>query len=197
VHRRIGGAPRSTEQLLQNRVVDRRLRTNGQGIAEPRTAMRAEAMSQIHDRQSTPVEETNLKNRNIIITAADHAELDNVITFTGKVSERARAELHALEGELRRAEIVTPEAISSDVITMNSRAELVDLETNEVMQFTLVLPRDAKIDEGKISVLAPLGTAMLGYRVGDEFEWHVPYGVRRLKVTNVHFQPEAELKQAA
>jgi regulator of nucleoside diphosphate kinase len=80
---------------------------------------------------------------------------------------------------------------------MNSRAELVDLETNEVMQFTLVLPRGAKIDEGKISVLAPLGTAMLGYRVGDEFEWHVPYGVRRLKVTNVHFQPEAELKQAA
>ena len=155
-------------------------------------------MGQIHDRQSTPVEETNrINSRNIIVTAADHAELDNVITFTGKVSERAHAELHALEGELRRAEIVTPEAIPSDVITMNSRAELVDLKTNEVMQFTLVLPRDAKIDEGKISVLAPLGTAMLGYRVGDEFEWHVPYGVRRLKVTNVYFQPEAELKKAA
>jgi regulator of nucleoside diphosphate kinase len=59
------------------------------------------------------------------------------------------------------------------------------------------LPRDAKIDEGKISVLAPLGTAMLGYRAGDEFEWHVPYGVRRLKVTKVYFQPEAELKKAA
>ena len=134
VHRRIGGAPRSTEQFLQNRVVDRRLGSNGHGIAEPRTATRAEAMSQIHDRQSTPVEETNhLKNRNIIITAADHAELDNVITFTGKVSERARAELHALESELRRAEIVTPKAIPSDVITMNSRAEFVDLENNEVM----------------------------------------------------------------
>ena len=198
VHRRIGVAPRSTEQLLQNGVVDRRLGSNGQEAAEPRIATRAEAMSQIHDRQSTPVEENNhMKNRNIIITAADHAELDNVITFTGKVSERARTELNALEGELRRAEIVTPDAIPSDVITMNSRAELVDLETNEVMQFTLVLPRDAKIDEGKISVLAPLGTAMLGYRVGDEFEWHVPYGVRRLKVTNVYFQPEAELKKAA
>jgi regulator of nucleoside diphosphate kinase len=198
VHQRIGGALRLTEQLLQNRGVDRRLGSNGGEVAEPQTATRAEVMSQIHDHQSTPVEETNhLKNRNIIITAADHAELDNVITFTGKVSERARAELHALEGELRRAEIVTPEAIPSDVITMNSRAELVDLETNEVMQFTLVLPRDAKIDEGKISVLAPLGTAMLGYRVGDEFKWHVPYGVRRLKVTNVYFQPEAELKQAA
>ena len=198
VHQRIGGALRLTEQLLQNRGVDRRLGSNGGEVAEPQTATRAEVMSQIHDHQSTPVEKTNhLKNRNIIITAADRADLDNIITFAGKVSERARAELHALEGELRRAEIVAPEAIPSDVITMNSLAELVDLETNEVMQFTLVLPRDAKIDEGKISVLAPLGTAMLGYRVGDEFKWHVPYGVRRLKVTNVYFQPEAELKQAA
>src|SRR5947208_36198 len=86
VHRRIGGAPRSTEQLLQNRVVDRRLRTNGQGAAELRTATRGEVMGQIHDRQSTPVEETNrINSRNIIVTAADHAELDNVSTFTGKV----------------------------------------------------------------------------------------------------------------
>jgi regulator of nucleoside diphosphate kinase len=139
----------------------------------------------------------HMNNRKIIMTAADHEELEAVITFTGKVSERARAELNALEGELKRAEIVESEKIPSDVITMNSRAELLDLETKERMQFTLVLPRDAKIDEGKISVLAPLGTAMLGYRVGDEFQWHVPYGVRRLKVTNVYFQPEAERKKAA
>lgn len=139
----------------------------------------------------------NRNNRNIIMTAADHAELEAVITFTGKVSERARVELSALEGELKRAEIVEPEEIPSDVITMNSRAELLDIESKERMQFTLVLPRDARIEEGKISVLAPLGTAMLGYRVGDDFQWHVPYGVRRLKVTNVYFQPEAALKKAA
>ena len=80
---------------------------------------------------------------------------------------------------------------------MNSRAELVDLESGERMEFTLVLPADANINDGKISVLAPLGTAMLGYRVGDEFEWPVPYGVRRLKVTHVYFQPEAALAMAA
>ena len=131
------------------------------------------------------------------MTAADHAELEAVITFTGKVSERALVEHNALECELKSAEIVESEKIPSVVITMNSRAELLDLETKERMQFTLVLPRDAKIDEGKISVLAPLGTAMLGYRVGDEFQWHVPYGIRRLKVTNVYFQPEAERKKAA
>ena len=80
---------------------------------------------------------------------------------------------------------------------MNTRAELLDLESGEHMEFTLVLPRDENIEDGKISVLAPLGTAMLGYRVGDEFQWHVPYGIRKLKVIRVYFQPEAKLKQAA
>jgi regulator of nucleoside diphosphate kinase len=56
---------------------------------------------------------------------------------------------------------------------------------------------DENVNEGKISVLAPLGTAMLGYRVGDEFVWHVPHGLRRLKVTKLHFQPEASLEKAA
>jgi regulator of nucleoside diphosphate kinase len=57
---------------------------------------------------------------------------------------------------------------------MNSRAELLDLKTAERVECTLVYPADANIDEGKISVLAPLGAAMIGYRVGDEFTWFVP-----------------------
>jgi regulator of nucleoside diphosphate kinase len=138
-----------------------------------------------------------MKNRNIIMSAADHAELWLVIASGGKISQRARAELKALERELGRAQVVAPEAVPANVITMNSRAELLDLDTGERMEFTLVFPSDANIDEGKISVLAPLGTAMLGYRVGDEFEWTVPYGLRRLKVTNVHFQPETALAMAA
>ncbi|MEO7166854.1 MAG: GreA/GreB family elongation factor [Chthoniobacterales bacterium] len=127
----------------------------------------------------------NTNSRDMIMTAADHAKLETVITLTGKVSARARAK------------IVEPEEIPSDVITMNSRAELIDLESEERMQFTLVLPRDAKIEEGEVSVFAPLGTAMLGYRFGDEFQWRVPYGVCRLKVNKVYFQLEAALKMAA
>ena len=139
-----------------------------------------------------------MNNENdIIVTASDHAELSSVITATGKLSGRVRWELRLLENELKRARIVAPEDVPSDLITMNTRAELLDLESGEHMEFTLVLPRDENINDGKISVLAPLGTAMLGYRVGDEFRWHVPYGIRRLKVTRIHFQPEAELKKAA
>jgi len=131
------------------------------------------------------------------MTSADHEELSLAIAAAGKLSDRGRSEMRALESELARATIVAPEDLPSDVITMNSRAKLLDLDTRERMEFTLVFPIDANIEDGKISVLAPLGTAMIGYRVGDEFEWVVPYGLRRLKVTAVRFQPEAVLALAA
>ncbi len=142
-------------------------------------------------------EPTHMKKRPIIMTAADHAELSFAIAAIDKLTERGRGEMKALQSELARATIVTPENLPPDVITMNSSADLLDLDTKERMEFTLVFPRDANLEEGKISVLAPLGTAMLGYRVGDEFEWVVPYGLRRLKVTAVRFQPEAALALAA
>ncbi|HEY6206553.1 MAG TPA: GreA/GreB family elongation factor [Chthoniobacterales bacterium] len=138
-----------------------------------------------------------MKIQNIIITAADKAELECVLNVAGKISERARCELQGLKNEVQRAQVIPSDQIPSDVITLNSTAQLLDVETGEIMNFTLVLPKDAQIDDGKISVLAPLGTAMLGYRLGDEFEWPIPYGSRRLKITHVHFQPEAVLTKAA
>ena len=109
-----------------------------------------------------------MNNENdIIVTASDHAELSSVINLTGKVSQRVKWELRLLENELKRARIVAPEEVPPDVITINTRAEFLDLETGERMEFTVVLPTDAKINEGKISVLEALGTAMLGYRVGE------------------------------
>ena len=139
----------------------------------------------------------NMKKLPIIMNAADHEELSCAIAALGRLTERGRDELAALRAELERAEIVAPEEVPSDVITMNSRAELLDLDSSERMEFTLVFPREADIEQGRISVLAPLGTAMLGYHVGDEFEWVVPYGRRRLRVAAVRFQPEAALRAAA
>ena len=136
-----------------------------------------------------------MKKPTIIITEADHAKLSRMLDVDPR-SPRERDEMRALEEELNRAEIVTPDDVPPDVITMNSRAELLDLDTGERMEFTVVFPGDASIDEGRISVLAPVGTGMLGYRVGDVFEWPAPYGMRRLKVTEVHFQPEAALVAA-
>jgi regulator of nucleoside diphosphate kinase len=136
-----------------------------------------------------------MKKRNITITAPDHARLSDMIGL-GNLSKRERGGAHPLEGELERAEIVAPDAVRPNVITMNSRAELLDLDTGERMMFTLVFPDEADPAEGKISVLAPVGTAMLGYRVGDSFECRAPKGMRRMKVVAVTFQPEAALALA-
>ena len=133
-----------------------------------------------------------MKTRTIIITAPDHARLSDMIAF-GNLSERERGEAHALAEELEGAEIVAPDAVPPDVITMNSRAELLDLDSGERMEFTVVFPDEADVAEGKISVLAPVGTGMLGYRMGDTFKRRAPFGIRRLKVTDVTFQPEAAL----
>jgi regulator of nucleoside diphosphate kinase len=138
-----------------------------------------------------------MKKLPIIINATDHEELRSAIAAVGKLSERGRAELSALRAEMARAEVVAPESTPSDVITMNSRAELMDLDGGERMPLTVVFPRDADIEQDKISVLAPLGTAMLGQRVGDEFEWLVPYGQRRLKILAIPFQPESALAASA
>ena len=138
-----------------------------------------------------------MKKQAIIMSAADHEELRWVVAAAGRLSKRGLEEVAALERELTRAEIVAPGDMPPDVITMNSRAELVDVDTSERMEFTLVYPVDANIDEAKISVLAPLGAAMIGYRVGDEFRWAVPYGERRLRVAAVRFQPEAQFNRLA
>jgi regulator of nucleoside diphosphate kinase len=74
---------------------------------------------------------------------------------------------------------------------MRSRVRLSDLNTGQEVVYTLVFPSEANFDDGKISVLAPIGTAMLGYREGSIIEWQVPSGLRRLKVEEILYQPEA------
>jgi regulator of nucleoside diphosphate kinase len=96
-----------------------------------------------------------------------------------------------LISELNRASVVPSREIPSSVITMNSRVTLLDLDTQEEETYTLVFPEDLEKTEGSVSVLAPIGTAMLGYKVGDVFEWEVPAGKRRLRVERIDYQPEA------
>ena len=127
----------------------------------------------------------------IYVTSQDNQRLEDLLMEVEASDPRKHGDLKALTEELHRAVIVDSKDVFSNVITMNSRAEMRDLETGETVAFTVVFPSEANIDEEKISVLAPIGAGMLGYRVGDEFEWKVPDGLRRMKVTNVEYQPEA------
>lgn len=104
---------------------------------------------------------------------------------------RGGEHLKDLEAELNRGSLLDPHEVPQDIITMNSQVHLVDLDTGEELICALVFPEDADVWQQKISVLAPIGTGMLGYRVGDVFEWPVPDGLRRLRVQRVLYQPEA------
>jgi regulator of nucleoside diphosphate kinase len=137
------------------------------------------------------VEADMVKEATIYITEVDRQRLEKLIEVAGERDQLANGQyLHKLEHELDRAETVAPEDVPADVITMRSKVRLKDMNTGEEMVYTLVFPVEANFDEGKISVLAPVGTAMLGYRVGDCIEWQVPSGLRRLKVAELLYQPE-------
>ncbi|MEJ5259695.1 MAG: nucleoside diphosphate kinase regulator [Anaerohalosphaeraceae bacterium] len=131
-----------------------------------------------------------MKQRTIYITQFDQKRLEELLDVA-RMFGGGREDLQALEGELRRARIVSPQEVPPDVVTMNSKVLLRDIDTSETMIYTLVFPKDADIDNGAVSVLAPVGTAILGYREGDEIQWRVPSGLRRLRIEKVLYQPEA------
>ena len=129
--------------------------------------------------------------RNIYITSFDMSRLEELLEVASDFSTRDNKHLGELANELLRAEVVDSKDIPPDVITMNSKIRLMDLDSKEDRIYTLVFPLEANVDENKISILAPIGTAMLGYHVGDTIKWQVPAGARRLKVKEILYQPEA------
>jgi len=132
-----------------------------------------------------------MAGRQIYITEFDKSRLEELIAVAGEFGDHDRSDLESLAGELEQAEIVSSKDVPPDVVTMNSKVVLRDLTTSEKMTYVLVFPIDANIDEGAISVLAPVGTAILGYAKGDVVEWRVPSGIRRISIEEIIYQPEA------
>ena len=130
-----------------------------------------------------------MATRRIFVTTQDHERL----AFIGRMADEDldRSDLEGLAQELEQASVVAPEDVPPDVVTMNSRVRLLDLDENSAVEYTLVYPGDADYSQGRISIVAPIGAAMLGYREGDEIDWAVPGGRRRFRVEAVLYQPEA------
>ncbi|MCC7500131.1 MAG: nucleoside diphosphate kinase regulator [Bryobacterales bacterium] len=126
----------------------------------------------------------------IYITRADFERLRPLIEGRRAGGSFDLEYLDLLEQELDRAEIVEPDEVPHDTVTMNSEVRLKDLDTGQEKVYCLVFPEQVRTENG-VSILAPIGTAILGYRVGDVIEWRVPKGIRRLQVIEVIYQPEA------
>lgn len=130
-------------------------------------------------------------SQEIVITQFDHDRLSALLDRLRREHEIWSGAAAALEEELDRATIVPPAQVPADTVTMNSEVHVVDLDNDEEIRVRVVFPGAAAPRAGKISVLAPLGLALLGASVGDEISWGMPGGVRRLKVQKIVFQPEA------
>ena len=131
-----------------------------------------------------------MKRRGIYITEVDMNRLQGLLETGSQFGHRDKKHLLELEDELNRARVVPSKDIPEDVITMNSKVRLRDLGSGQEIVYSLVFPGDANVAENKISVLAPIGTALIGYRVGDTIEWKVPGGLKKLKVEEILYQPE-------
>ena len=131
----------------------------------------------------------------IHMTAADMRRLIALVKEY-RQQGREEASLDILDQELHRALVMDAERrLASDVVTLDSRVIVADLDSGEETEFTVVVPADADAGRGRISVLDPLGMAILGYRSGQEIEWEVDGRVRRWMVRRVIHQPEAEARR--
>ena len=99
--------------------------------------------------------------------------------------------VNVLEEKLEFAESVAPEKMPPDVVTMGSQVKVLDLDTKKGQVWSIVFPEEANYDEGKISILAPLATALLGRKKGDTVLVKAPTRTRQLKIEAVLFQPES------
>ncbi|WNG39156.1 nucleoside diphosphate kinase regulator [Archangium violaceum] len=122
----------------------------------------------------------------IVVTSTDMERLRTLIDTT------AGDKAETLDAELLRAEVVEPSQIPPDVVTMNSRVVYRDEDSGETREVTLSYPQDASLEHGRVSVLAPVGAALLGLSVGQEIEWELPGGKhKRLRIVSVTYQPQA------
>ncbi len=128
-------------------------------------------------------------SRQIFITENDRIRLKKLIQHEFLEGSQTDKSLRELDGEIGKAKVVDAKELSKAVITMNSKV-LVHLNGNEE-EVTLVYPQDADLTENKISVLSPIGTALLGYSEGDTIEWTVPSGVMEIHIEKILYQPEA------
>ena len=132
-----------------------------------------------------------MKERTIYITEPDYQKLEELLDGVKRTGFRDLDDLTSLEEELDKCKVVAQREVPPDVVTINSRVRFRDLDTDQEMIMTLVFPNNANFSEGRISVTSQIGTALLGYAVGDVIEWKVRAGTKTIRIEEIVYQPEA------
>lgn len=127
----------------------------------------------------------------IIVNRLDYGRIKKCINDAKQFKSINGVEAEKLLKELESAQIVEPQAVPANVVTMNSIVKLSFLNSSKQVQFQVVYPDQANFKIQKISIFSPIATALLGYKVGDEIEWVVPAGLTQLRIDEIVYQPEA------
>jgi len=146
----------------------------------------------LYEEDNSISEVGTMSTNDITITGYDYGRIMSMIdqmknTFSKEQKENA----DKLVMELKRARRVHSMSIPRDCVTMNSCFEIKEVDESETRTLTLVFPEKANIEESRVSILSPVGTAVLGYRVGNVIHWKVPAGVKKFIITRMIYQPEA------
>ncbi|MBN2612833.1 MAG: GreA/GreB family elongation factor [Bacteroidales bacterium] len=127
----------------------------------------------------------------IYITELDYTRLCNLINNVKAQKSVELKNLDALGAEIKRAKRIEPKKIAPEFVTMNSEIVMVDMDNKKEMKIKLVYPQDADFKKGFISVLSPLGSALLGYKMGDVISFEVPAGKKKVRIKSIIYQPES------
>lgn len=120
------------------------------------------------------------QNPSLVISREDYQKISTLLA----VAQSDIAD--QLEEELGRAKLVSAEELPNNIVSMNDRISFVDLDTGKEQEVTLSYPLDEDINGNKVSILAPVGAALIGLRVGQTIHWPLSQGkTRRIKVTSV------------
>mgnify|MGYP000695853671 CR=1 FL=1 len=131
------------------------------------------------------------RDRQVTISEFDYPRLKELLIDARQGSDDPPLYISDLESELQRASIVPPEQIPPYVVTMNTQVGLTNNKSGKRATFTIVFPANANSDDGKLSIFSELGTAILGYTVGDTIEFDSPDGHESHRINMICFQPEA------
>lgn len=121
----------------------------------------------------------------LILLKEDVQLLSSYIKGSGQLNLFDKKNADKLKEELNKGTVLNKEEFPTDVIRLNSTVTIQDHRTGKLIELMLVLPEKAAISDGKVSILAPIGTALLGYRTGQLVSWKMPAGEKLYKVMSV------------
>lgn len=175
------------QTYLRSLRVSKKMKTTGQIVKFIKQLI----VSLVQENQKTKMDNKIAESKQIYITRYDLVRLNDLIEVYRSLNKRHyESYLISLSEGLAQAKVVGSTEIPPDVVTMNSRIKIVEWETGKTEAYTLVFPSDTYKGDA-ISILDPLGIAMLGHRIGDSFELTSTTGTKTYRIEDLLYQPEA------